>query len=122
MPRNRAFSFESVVALFVLLGMDAARVADELRADHLDALKAEAKKQWKQRAFSLHPDRGGDESEFKRVAEAHETIQALVPVQSQVIQAPVVRGPAWRGVTIIFGGGASTGTTTTGSWGGFRPW
>ena len=43
------------------------------------ASKDEAKKAFKRRAMETHPDRGGNEEEFKKVNEAYEQIKNPQP-------------------------------------------
>ena len=44
-----------------------------------DATPEEIKAAWKKKAFSFHPDRGGDPEDFKRALRAYETLRSRPP-------------------------------------------
>ena len=133
MPRiPRPLSKAEILGAFVALGMSAQYVDAKLSAPRsmpeavkiLEALKEEAKQAWRKIAFKLHPDRGGDEDEFKRVKESYDLI---VELHAGPPPRPRPR-PMWGPTVVIhmnFGCGGSTGgfsstttstNSTTGGW------
>lgn len=57
-----------------------------------NASRAEIKRAWRRRAFELHPDRGGDVEEFKKVLEAYEFLVS----RRQTSPRPEVERPEQR--------------------------
>lgn len=133
MPRiPRPLSKAEILGAFVALGMSAQYVDAKLSAPRslqeavktLEVLKGEAKQAWRKLAFDLHPDRGGDENEFKKVKESYDLI---VELHAGPPPRPKPR-PVWGPTVVIhmnFSGGVATGGysssststyTSTGGW------
>jgi len=100
--RRRPPSQADLLAAFAALGIAPQYVNQKLnsavsRAEfrkQFEALQEEARLAWRKRAFALHPDRGGDENEFKRVKELYELIERVglvPPPPPRPVHQPAVR-------------------------------
>lgn len=136
MPRGpRPLTKAEILGAFAALGMAAQYVDQKLGtakdfaefAKRLEELKEEAKKAWRKLAFDLHPDRGGDEERFKKVAAYHEMIEGLqagppprprpMPMQGPMIVINMNFGGGFSGFTSTNATtGTNTYTSTGGSW------
>lgn len=94
-PR-RQMRIGDAVRMLERFGIPATEALALLQARDVPALQARIKVAWKKRAFEAHPDRGGDEEAFKRLAAEYEALMSLRPA----LPPPAVR-------VIWFGGGAS---------------
>jgi hypothetical protein len=112
-----------VIRWFAALGIAANVVAARLKGRDIHAarkglksLQLEAHRRWKERAFDLHPDRGGNEEEFKKLKEIHDQIQSLnlqpPRPQPQFIRIVVQHGGAWSPNSTTSTTGSTTYTST----------
>lgn len=97
-----------------LMRLQSARSIPEAQ-EVFDDLKKQAKVNWKKKAMELHPDRGGDIEEMKKLNALWNRVKGLriIPHQRPVFQPAVVR--VYVNYNTWGGTGTST-TTTTGSW------
>ncbi len=73
--------------------------AEQKLADY----KACVRRAWKKRAFELHPDRGGDAEQFKRMSATVDVVQALtLRARRRPVHYPIV----------TMAGGSDTTSTT----------
>lgn len=104
--RKRQYTVNDIVCWFAAFGVTTNAVMAQLNVRNihaarkgLESLQSEVHRRWKERAFDLHPDRGGDEEEFKRLKEIHDQIQSLnlQPIQPrpQFVHVVVYPGGAW---------------------------
>ena len=112
-------SIEQALAAFTIFGVDMmgslrpARTPGEAQAIY-ERVKKEAKANWRTMAFKLHPDRGGDVEEFKRMSGLWTELSGLkVQFQAPMPKPQIV----WRTVSTYGPYGPSTSTTTTGTGG-----
>lgn len=120
--KDRNYSPQEILHLFHTIGIAVNEVTHKLfkaptpqaAQEGLKELQAQAKQHWLDKAFTLHPDRGGDEEQFKSLKQVHDAIQDLniriAPKPRVVFQQVVIRyQQQW-------GGTARTNSATTDSW------
>lgn len=118
MPRERIFSVHEVIGMLGQFGIGREEAIALLRAQDMPALQKRLKEGWHKLAFQLHPDRGGDGEEFKRLSALYDALEKIQPVRE-----PVARPTFWPGVTVVtvsFDGSSiyhqGTWNTGTGYW------
>jgi len=76
-------------------------------AEDIDQLKKDVKRAYRQRALATHPDRGGNEDEFKQLAAAYSQIEGYLDNISAAprpkVQISIVDEMVTAAVTLHFG-------------------
>lgn len=114
--RERYLSGAEVIGMLAQLGIPEGESVALLQAQDIPALKGRIKKAWHARAFTLHPDRGGDAEEFKRLAAIYSMLQKVHWVQAA--PRPPRMGGIFDGspvrIEVVFSGGGWTTYTSAG--------
>ena len=119
---RRQLTMQDLLRAFLILGFGHRYLIQKLNSSvfeemcsNFEALKLEAKKKWKEKAFELHPDRNdGDSIKFKELSTAFELVNKVklqpTPVVQRIIFRQAYHSPAYGN-----GGFAYTSTTTSGT-------
>lgn len=98
---NQAQQHRHVAGMFMALGVNLNALLAGAKSPHdalaiFDRAKESAKRNYRKLAFKLHPDRGGDETEFKKLNALWSTLEKVRPVlrSPQPVAQVIIVGPS----------------------------